>query len=165
MKNFGTMALYNMFGKIKVKSYSIDQRDVLGQGAFGIVYKGKDAKKNEIAVKRIDGDLHPRILTQDLNRLIKLDHQHVMKILDVEKDKNLVWMMMPFCELGDLNHFYKTRDVLPETNLEVMKQIMAGISYLHRQDVVHRDTKPGNTLLATELSLKILLADFDVSKC
>ena len=73
------MALYNMFGKIKVKSYSIDQRDVLGQGAFGIVYKGKNAKKHELAVKRIDGNVHPRILTQDLDRLIKLDHQHVMK--------------------------------------------------------------------------------------
>ena len=51
---------------IKVKTYSIDQSDVLGQGAFGIVYKGRDAKKNRIAAKRIDVDKHPRILTQDL---------------------------------------------------------------------------------------------------
>ena len=159
------MALYNMFGKIKVKSYSIDQRHVLGQGAFGIVYKGKDAKSNEIAVKRIDGNVHPQILTQDLDRLMKLDHRYVMKILDVEKDKNLVWMMMPFCELGDLNLFYQKRDVSPETNLEVMKQIMEGVSYLHRQDIVHRDIKPGNILVATELPTKILLADFDFSKC
>ena len=136
------MALYNMFGKIKVKSCSIDQRDVLGQGAFGIVYKGKDAKSNEIAVKRIDGNVHPQILTQDLDRLMKLDHRYVMKILDVEKDKNLVWMMMPFCEQGDLNHFYQKRDVSSETNLEVMKQIMAGVRYLHSQDIVHRDIKP-----------------------
>ena len=159
------MALYNMFGNIKVKSYSVDTRDVLGQGAFGIVYKAKDAKNNEIAVKRIDGDVHPRILTQDLDRLMKLDHQNVMKVLDVEKDKNLVWMMMPFCKLGDLNLFYQKRDVSPETNLEVMKQIMAGVSYLHSQDVVHRDIKPGNILVATESPLQILLADFDFSKC
>ena len=135
------MALYNIFGKIEVKSYSIDTRDVLGQGAFGIVYKGTDAKK-KIAVKRIDGNVHPRILTQDLDRLMQLDHPNVMKILDVEKDKNIVWMMMPFCGLGDLNHFYRKRDVSPKTNLKVMKQIMAGISYLHGQDIVHRDIKP-----------------------
>ena len=159
------MALYNMFGKIKVKSYSIDQRDVLGQGAFGIVYKGTDSKKNKIAVKRIDGDVHPRILTQNLDRLMKLDHPNVMKILDVEKNENIVWMMMPFCGLGDLNHYYRTRDISPETNLEVMKQIMAGVSYLHSEDIVHRDIKPGNILVATELPLKILLADFDFSKC
>ena len=159
------MALYNMFGNIKVKSYSVDTRDVLGQGAFGIVYKAKDAKNNEIAVKRIDGDVHPQILTQDLDRLMKLDHPNVMKVLDVEKDKNLIWMMMPFCKLGDLNLFYQKRDVSPETNLEVMKQIMAGVSYLHSQDVVHRDIKPGNILVATESPLQILLADFDFSKC
>ena len=159
------MALYNIFGKIEVKSYSIDTRDVLGQGAFGIVYKGTDAKKNEIAVKRIDGNVHPRILTQDLDRLMQLDHPNVMKILDVEKDKNIVWMMMPFCELGDLNHFYKKRDVSPKTNLEVMKQLVAGISNLHSQDIVHRDIKPGNILVSYEMPLQILLADFDFSKC
>ena len=37
------MAFSKLFGKIKIKSYSIDQKDVLGQGAFGIIYKGKYA--------------------------------------------------------------------------------------------------------------------------
>ena len=55
------MALYNP--KIKVKSYSIDQKEVLGTGAFGVVFKGKDAKENIVAAKRIDGNLHPRIFT------------------------------------------------------------------------------------------------------
>ena len=94
-----------------------DQSEVLfyrskrrfGTRDVGIVYKGKDAKKNEIAMKRIDGDIHPRILTQDLNRLMKLDRQHVMKILDVEKNKNIVWMMMPFCELGDLKSLLQNK--------------------------------------------------------
>ena len=118
------MALYNWFGKIKVASYSIDQRDVLGTGAFGVMFKGSDAKKNAIAAKRIDGQKHPRVLTQheskDLNRLVQLEHPNVMKVLDIERNENIVWMMMPLCEF-DLNEFYKTRDVLPETNLEVMK--------------------------------------------
>ena len=101
------MALYNLFGKIKVKSYSIDQKDILGQGAFGIVFKGNDANYLTIAAKRIDGNKHPRILTQDLERLKKLEHENVMKILDVDKSENIVWVMMPFCELGDLNHYYR----------------------------------------------------------
>ena len=94
---------------------------------------------------------------------MKLDHLNVMKILDMEKDKTLLWLMMPFCELGDLNNFYKTRVILGNTNLNVMKQIMAGISYLHSQGIVHRDIKPTNILVSTGLRLR--LTDFDVSKC
>ena len=137
----------------------------MGQGAFGIVYKGSDVKKNTIAVKRIDGNVHPRILTQDLKRLKKLDHPNVMKILDVEKSENIVWMMMPFCEHGDLNCFYKTGNVSCEMNMEVMKQIVAGISFLHSKDIVHRDIKPGNILVTSEIPLQLQLADFNVSKC
>ena len=96
------MAFSNIFGAkehlLKVKSYAIDQKNVLGQGAFGIVYKGNNAKKIPVAAKRIDGNKHPRILTQDLDRLMNLDHPNVMKILDVEKNENIIWMMMSFCE-------------------------------------------------------------------
>ena len=125
------MAFSNMFGAkkhlIKVKSYSINQAQFLGSGAFGIVYKGSDAKKNTIAAKRIDGDKHPRVLTQNLDRILHLDHPNVMKILDVEKQSNTMWLIMPFCELGDLNHLYKERDVSYEAKIDGMKQIAAGI--------------------------------------
>ena len=163
------MSFYSLFGTIKAlikgKSYSIDTRDILGSGAFGIVYKGNDAGKNTIAAKRIDGNVHPRILTQEMDKLLHLDHPNVMKILDVQKTDNIVWMMMPFCGLGDLSHFYRERDVPFETNVNIMKQIMAGIQYLHSQNIVHRDIKPGNILVASPNPLVIQLADFDVCKC
>ena len=150
---------------LKVKSYSINQAEVLGHGAFGVVFKGSDGRKNTIAAKRIDGNKHRRILSQDLHRFLQLDHPNVMKILDLEKRKTIVWLMMPYCELGDLNHYYETRDVLHETNVQIMKQIMAGIKYLHRKDIVHRDIKPGNILVASETPFRVILADFDVCKC
>ena len=163
------MAFSNIFGAkkhlIKVKSYSINQTQFFGSGAFGIVFKGSDAKKNTIAAKRIDGDKHPRVLTQNLDRILQLNHPNVMKILDVEKQSSAMWLIMPFCELGDLNHLYKVRDVSYEAKIDGMKQIAAGISYLHNQDVIHRDIKPGNILVASEMPLRLLLADFDVCKC
>ena len=161
------MALYNLFGfgKIKVKSYSIDQRQVLGTGAFGIVFKGSDVRKNIVAAKRIDGNDHPRILTQELNKFLQLEHPNVMKILDVEKSDKVVWMVMAFCELGDLNRFYRERNVPYKANVNIMKQITAGIHYLHSQDIVHRDIKPGNILVSSEHPLVVQLTDFDISKC
>ena len=156
-----------MFGKIKVKSYSIDlhPRNILGHGAFGTVYMGRDSKQNTIAAKQIDGNKNPKVLTQDFDILIKLNHPKVLRILDIEKTENIVWMMMPLCEFGDLNEFYKTRDVSHETNVKIMKQITAGVEYLHNQDIIHRDIKPGNILVFSVTPLQLQLADFDVSKC
>ena len=99
------MALSTQQNFLKVKSYTINQAEVLGTAAFGVVFKGSYGKKLEIAAKRIDGDEHQRVLNQDFDRLMKLDRQNVMKILDVKKNRKVVWMMIHFCELGDLNHF------------------------------------------------------------
>ena len=97
---------------------------------------------------------------------MQLDHPNVLKILDAEKNENIIWMMISFCELGDLKHYYSNNDVPHETNVNIMKQIVAGIEYLHRKDIVHRDIKPGNILVASEFPLLLLkLADFDISKC
>ena len=150
---------------LRVKSYSIDQGQVLGTGAFGVVFKGSDTKKQAIAAKRIDGNLHPQILTQDLDRFLQLDHPNVMKILDVEKNDNIVWMIIPFCGLGDLNHFYWKRVVFHETNVDIMKQIAAGIQYLHSQNIIHRHIKPGNILVDSPSPPVVQLTDFDLSKC
>ena len=156
---------------IRIKSFYIQQSQVLGQGAFGIVFKGTDAKKNTIAAKRIDAKKHSRVLDQDLERLKLLDHPNVMKILDVEtiinedKNEHIIWMMMPFCAGGDLNTFYSRVNIWNAINCEVMIQIMEGINYLHSQDIVHRDIKPGNILVAAENHLQVQLTDFDISKC
>ena len=150
---------------IKVKIFSVSQAQVVGTGAFGAVFKGFDAKKNTIAAKRIDEYAHPRILTQDLDKLMQLDHPKVMKILDVQKTESIVWMIMPLCELGDLNHFYRTNDVLPEKKIDGMKQIAAGIKYLDSEDIAHRDIKPGNIMVASSAPLTLHLTDFDVCKC
>ena len=133
---------------LDIKSFSVT-RDILGQGAFGVVFKGKDAKKNPIAAKRIDGSEHSKVLTHHYDRILHLDHQNIIKILDIEKLDSIFWMFMEFCEIGDLNKFYRTREVSLKISKGIMIQIMSAIAYLYDQYIIHRDIKPGNLLLAS----------------
>ena len=80
--------------------------------------------------------------------------------MDTDRKEDGVCLIMPFCEMGDLNDFYKKEDVSDEINLDVMTQIISGVKYLHERNIIHRDIKPGNILVASENPLLIKLTDF-----
>ena len=155
---------------LEIKQYTVHSTEVIGQGAFGVLYKGTDSKKNPIVAKRIDEKRHQRILKLNLDKLLSLDHPNVIRILDVERIDNIFWMFMNYFELGDLNRLFRTTDLSVHTKLSIMVQIACGLEYLHNQNIAHRDLKPGNILVAQDSKTRnspILakLADFDVSKC
>ena len=153
---------------LKIKLYTISLRPdkILGEGAYGLVHEAKDKASNKVAAKEIDGRKHEGILKQDWTKLLKLKHKNIVKIFDVqEKEKEkMLWMFMEFCALGDLDNFFLKNTITVTMGLNVMVQIARAIRYLHSEDVIHRDIKPTNTLVASTSPLVVKVADFDVSK-
>ena len=150
----------------KIKGYTINPKDFLGQGAYGVVYRAVDSKGNKVAAKRIDiGGKHklPNIVT-DVEKLKQLNHPNIVKVFDIHQEESIVWMFMELCEFGDLNKFYSNNELSHDQHVELMTQIAAGVKYLHQHDVVHRDIKPENILVANNSPIEIKLTDFDVSK-
>ena len=154
-----------MSDNLLVKDFTINTKDYIGQGAYGVVYRAFDPKGSEVTAKRVDlaGRSFPNII-KDVEKLKQLDHPNIMKVYDIHQDDNVVWIFMELCDHGDLNKFYRKSELKHEESFEIIRQIGAGVKYLHQQDVVHRDIKPENILVSNNSPIHVKLTDFDVSK-
>ena len=148
-----------------VKEYTVYAKEVIGCGSFGIVYKASDCSGKSVAAKSINGKMNPRLLKQNLKNLLHLDHQNIVKVMDIHKEEDMLWIFMQFCKEGDLNKFMLGRHNSSEGILEVMTQIVSGVEFLHKSRIVHRDIKPANILVYRANPLSLRLTDFDFSKC
>lgn len=153
-------------GTITVGGYEIDLKEEM-KGCFPETYKGihKD-KKTAVAVKKmpITGGLNG---LHEIRRLGKVKHHNVVQMFDVHYDSDAHWMMMEFCDLGDLNKYVKNKDPNMETKLRFMLQTAEAIRHMHGQEypIVHRDIKPANILVTNHGGVPIVkLSDFGVSK-
>ena len=139
-------------------------RNIIGRGAYGIVYAATGPQKQKVAAKTINGKHHPRVLKQDVTKLMQLNHDNVVKIFRFHKQDETFWVFMEFCGYGDLNEYFLNKELQLSQKTELMYGIAKGISYLHSNNIIHRDVKPANILIASEIPLTPKLADFDISK-
>ena len=77
-----------------------------------------------------------------------------------------IWIVMEMCDF-DLDKYFREKisDITIEAKVDIMKQAITGLAYLHSKNVVHRDIKPGNILVeCNESGVTIKLADFGMCK-
>ncbi|CAO2842643.1 unnamed protein product [Amaranthus hypochondriacus] len=143
----------------------------LGQGGFGIVYKGVLPDGQEIAVKRLlmnkgQGDVE---FKNEILILAKLRHINLVKLLGFCLENKEMILIYEFVANRSLDHFIydplKRRSMSWETRYKIIVDIAKGILYLHentRQKTIHRDLKAGNVLLDADFIPKI--ADFGMAR-
>jgi serine/threonine protein kinase len=125
----------------------------IGRGGFADVYRAADNKQGGqlVAVKVLHdvAMVEPEAIRRfhrELRLLEALSHPHVIQVLGQgETSQDAVWYAMPLAQ-GSL------LDALPELMgnqalvVDAVRQICAGLSYIHEQGIFHRDLKPGNVL-------------------
>lgn len=143
----------------------------LGKGTFGTVYLGKHIpSKNKIAVKMINREgLKPEQqnrLEQEILCQRSVTSEYIVSLIDVQKTENNFYLILEYCEGGDLGQFIKTHGpVNEETCQRWMQNLAEGFKALKLKNIIHRDLKLQNILM-TENSTKAVLklADFGMSR-
>ena len=93
----------------------------------------------------------------------KLMNPHILRVLSYFEDDDKVYLVLEFCEKGELNRFLHARGY-PFTEAEtkqLVKQIVNGMMYLQKHKILHRDLSLGNMLLTADMEVKI--ADFGLA--
>jgi len=125
----------------------------LGQGGMATVYLARDLRHDrDVAIKVLHPDLgaalgSERFLTE-IRTTARLQHPHILPLLDSGKADGLLYYVMPLVTGETLRARLEREKQLPiENALLIAREVADALQYAHAQNVIHRDIKPENILL------------------
>lgn len=136
--------------------------EFLGEGGFAKVFKAKrksDGKIVAVKIPRID-EKTSRTFIREVSTWLHLDYPNIVKLYDVDilPVPHLEMEYVEGVKLGD--KIIRDLDKYPKpveenTALKLIKGIAEGLAYAHFKGIYHRDLKPLNVLLKSDLTPKI----------
>jgi serine/threonine-protein kinase ULK/ATG1 len=176
---------------MKKFEYTFDENtDLIGRGTFSRVYlgtrlndasasglsplahKAQEGDKDKVAIKVIELpklESKNKHLLREIDVMRHLKHENIVSLYDIHYDTFhdgapsggiRLYIVMEYCKKGDLSEVPKP--LHEEKCKEYFRGIAAGLYYLYKMGVVHRDVKPQNVLLTADDQVKI--ADFTFAR-
>lgn len=156
-------------GSVNPRDIEVDQTNLLGRGAGGVVAHGVHRPSGTpLAVKivRVEDKAKRSQLINDLHTLLRMTESCFLIQLYaayVHKDTGCVHVALEYMDYGSLADVKLRVDQVPEHILAIiLMQILEGLKTLHLSYVVHRDVKLGNILVNSRGNVKV--TDFGISK-
>ncbi|XP_053068593.1 serine/threonine-protein kinase ULK2 isoform X5 [Acinonyx jubatus] len=160
-----------------VGDFEYSKRDLVGHGAFAVVFRGRHRQKTdwEVAIKSINKKNLSKsqiLLGKEIKILKELQHENIVALYDVQELPNSVFLVMEYCNGGDLADYLQAKGTLSEDTIRVfLHQIAAAMRILHSKGIIHRDLKPQNILLSyanrrksNVSGISIKIADFGFAR-
>ncbi|TVY84335.1 MAP kinase kinase kinase mkh1, partial [Lachnellula suecica] len=149
---------------------------LIGKGTYGRVYLGMNATTGEfLAVKQVEvnakaagGDKDKMremvgALDQEIDTMQHLDHVNIVQYLGCERKEMSISIFLEYISGGSVGSCLRKHGKFEETVVSSLtRQTLAGLAYLHREGILHRDLKADNILLDLDGTCKI--SDFGISK-
>ncbi|XP_026418424.1 receptor-like serine/threonine-protein kinase SD1-8 [Papaver somniferum] len=164
------LQIFNL-GCLTLATNNFCLKNKLGEGGFGLVYKGKLQNGQEIAVKRLSTNSEQGIeeFKNEVVLIYKLQHRNLVKLLGCcaeGKENMLIYEYMPKRSLDAFLFDPRNKAQLNwDKRFDIIGGIARGLLYLHRDSrlrVIHRDLKVSNILLDDNMTPKI--SDFGMAR-
>ncbi|UJR36979.1 hypothetical protein I4U23_029687 [Adineta vaga] len=132
----------------------IGEREKVGQGTFGKVYKAKLITTQDIvAIKEVE--MEDKFKSRELEMLKTMIHPNIVRLKyffhassSLKDILCLIMEYMPMSAHRLISDYRRNHKILPLFYIKLFAyQMLRGLSYLHIQDVAHRDVKPANMLV------------------
>lgn len=141
----------------------LDRLNRIGSGSGGTVYKVLHRPTATLFALKVIYGTHDDDVRRQIRREIEIlrsvDNLNVVKCHDMFDRAGEIQVLLEYMDRGSLEG---TRLSDESSLADVTRQILSGLSYLHRRKIVHRDIKPSNLLINSRHQVKI--ADFGVSR-
>ena len=165
-----------------MRNYRYSSQNSIGSGAFSSIFVAvKDENVGSIsrrihcrafALKRIEkAKMNSKDIKREITTLISISDkcEHIIKYHDSFEDENFQYLCLDLMD-GDLHEFVTNKEVNkvlksnPASGVQITKELIDGLTFLHKKKLIHRDLKPGNILYTTDPTLHFKIADFGLTK-
>lgn len=161
-----------LIGK-QIAGYRVER--MLGRGGMAVVYCAKDLRLDRtvalklIAPERARDETFRRRFTHESRVAASIDHPNIVPIFEAGETEGVLYIAMRYVSGLDLRGLLDREGPLPvATALRIAAQVASALDAAHEHDLVHRDVKPANILVAagtdSEHPEHIYLTDFGLTK-